>query len=612
VSGLAGYLSSPLDEASLPLESIFAEEPVPLTTFVQDRKFLGNPPLSPIQYQAVRHIEQIYFPETYKLMAQQFGEYWEPVRPINFATLQWGKGSGKDHICRVSSLRIAYLLICLKSPQEYFGIAPQDTIHMLNVASSRLQANNAFFTPLVKAVQRGWFADHAHDKQDVIIWSKNIESISGHADAESQEGMNLILGIADEIDAFRSKEELLSYRAKQAREPTRSAEAILKMLRTSASTRFPQTFKIVQISYPRYLGSTIQQLTRRAKQDFKEKGPRSRYYVDGPRATWDVRPGLTKENFAEDYVEDEIMARSMYECKPARAVDAYFRNLDALHACVRDEESPIKVDYKLEKERGSKVWVPRYHFDPGFYPIKGASYVIHADMAVKNDRAGVAMSHVVRWDTQEFTSHDEEGGEERWHDQRPFVKCDFIFSFQADLNDKPPREIQIRWVRQLVFELLRQGFPIARVTFDQFESRDSMQIIESKGVETERVSLDRDETAWRTLRDLMYEVRLSMPMSKILIEDELPSLQKLSNGKIDHPPMGSKDEADALAGSVMGAIEIGGAEDPDGQRAYFGSDRFGGALGPGGKLFNQPRSHRYDEPVVSDTVGYSVSWWGDG
>ena len=56
----------------------------------------------------------------------------------------------------------------------------------------------------------------------------------------------------------------MQYRARQTREPTKSAEAILKMLRTSASTRF-EDYKIVTISYPGTREQSIQQLTKDAK-----------------------------------------------------------------------------------------------------------------------------------------------------------------------------------------------------------------------------------------------------------------------------------------------------------------------------------------------------------
>ena len=116
-------------------------------------------------------------------------------------------------------------------------------------------------------------------------------------------------------------------------------------------------------------------------------------------------------------------------------------------------------------------------------------------------------------------------------------------------------------------DLKRRGFQVARVSYDGFQSADSMQLLNAAGVRTKRVSVDRDEIAWRTLRDLIYEARISLPGSDLLV-DELLNLRKLINGKVDHPSLGSKDLADAVAGSVLGALEIGGSE--TGER-YHGS-----------------------------------------
>ncbi len=86
-------LSSSSD-TGVDLSTVFSEEPVSLDVFIKDRKFLHNPPLSDVQYDAVRHIERIYFPELYPVMAKEFGgDYWTQwYRMTNFITLQWGKG----------------------------------------------------------------------------------------------------------------------------------------------------------------------------------------------------------------------------------------------------------------------------------------------------------------------------------------------------------------------------------------------------------------------------------------------------------------------------------------------------------------------------------------
>jgi hypothetical protein len=582
------------------LEDLFEEEPVPLDVFVRDPLFLSNPPLGPIQYEAVKHIERIYLPDLYPVMAREFGGYWaEPVRMTNFVTLQWGKGSGKDHICRVASLRVAYLLLCLRSPQLYFGLPEQDTIHMLNIAASAPQAYQAFFAPITRVVRKGWFADHCEPKMNVISYHKNVEVISGNSDAETQEGLNLILGIADEIDAFKSKEELERFRGKQAREPTKSAEGILKMLRTSASTRFPESFKNVRISYPRFKGSTIQNLTTRAREDNEKRAETSRHYVSGPKLTWEVNPRYDKferitipqtdalvpnvASIIEDYEEDPDMAKMMYECRPQLAADPYFKNMDAVRGAVKSEEQPIKIEYrKVTLSSGAEVWEPIYHFDHDFRPIAGANYAMHADLAVTGDRAGIAMSHVVRLEEDIRDVYDEEGALIQKIEVRPVVKTDFVISFSADKRVTPPREIQIRWARQLAFELIKRQFPIKSFTFDGFQSTDSMQILLAQGIESERLSTDLSEDPWRTLRDVIYEGRFSMPWSEICIR-ELGALGRFAN-KIDHPIGGSKDEADALACSVVGAILVGGSESEEGEVVFPSETSFLWGATPGASL----------------------------
>jgi hypothetical protein len=138
----------------------------------------------------------------------------------NLITLQWGKGSGKDHICRISSLRVAYLLLCLKSPQSTSDAEPglhPSAEHRLQLR----QANRAFFKPMTEAVKRSWFKDKAEPKRTPSIYDKNIEAVSGHSEAEGQEGLNIMLGVADEIDAFKAKDEMVGQGKKPVRRPPR-------------------------------------------------------------------------------------------------------------------------------------------------------------------------------------------------------------------------------------------------------------------------------------------------------------------------------------------------------------------------------------------------------
>jgi hypothetical protein len=582
------------------LEALFWEEPVPLDVFVQDKKYLGNPPLSPEQYRLVQHAERIYLPQTFQDMADTFGGYWNETRltrMVNTIVAQWGKGGGKDHTVRVANLRVTYLLLCLKSPQRYFSMPDQDSIHLLNIASSSGQANRAFFKPMTQAVKRGWFADFADPKRDTIEYDKNIEAISGHSDAEGQEGMNLIFGVADEIDAFKAKDEMIG-QGKRAREASTSAESILEMLKTSASTRFPWSYKRVAISYPRYLGSTIQRLTTAGQADIDLMGEKSKEFVSGPLATWEVNPRVPgREAFEADYRQDPSAAAAKYECKPSRSTDAYFRNPNLFKQSVVQETQPLKITYKVSTVKSSetgqpvRVWEPEFHFDDDFLPADGALYAIHADLALRGDRAGVAMSHVKTLQDRTETIIDEDdniAGETTI--TVPLVKNDFTVAFTADsaardAAEQPmPREIQIRWVRILIFHLIRRGFTIVRVTYDQFQSADSMQTLERHGIKTDRLSTDVNDSVWKTLMDVVSDNRLEMPYDPML-QIELEALTRLSNGKVDHPPGGSKDMADAFACSIQGAVLVGGEENANGSDVLVDESSF--RMGSAGDPFDQ-------------------------
>jgi hypothetical protein len=449
---------------------------------------------------------------------------------------------------------------------------------LLNIAANAGQANRAFFKPMTEAVNRGWFKDKSQAKQGLIQYDKNIEAISGHSDAEGQEGLNIMLGVADEIDAFRAKEEMVG-QGKKMREASTSAESILEMLKTSASTRFPDTYKRVAISYPRYLGSTIQKLRAEGNASIEKFGASSIHYVSGPLATWEVNPRVAgKHKFAEDYETDPVAAAAKYECKPTRATDAFFRNNEIFRQSIDGVSQPITIEYELKNVKSNQTgkrtdgWEPIFHFAPDFLPIQGARYAMHGDLAINGDRAGIAMSHVSHWEERIEITEDEEGGHVENETVVPHIRTDFVFAFDHDLSKSPPQEIQIRWARDLAFELIKRGFYIARYTFDGFQSADMIQTLTRHGIESERVSADRTDDVWKTLKDVASDGRLSMPFNQDLM-NELEALSRI-NGKIDHPPGGKKDLSDALACSITGAIVAGGEEDADGSIAEVGVPLF--------------------------------------
>ena len=570
ISKLLTNMATEVSESTSELDKTFKEEPVDLSTFTMDGKFMRGIRLSDVQYSAVMYSERVYYPEIYSLMEKEFGSYWKPIRSINFSTLQWGKGGGKDLISRIISMRVAYMLGCLHNPLIYYGLPDTDNIHLLNVAATARQAQRAFFKPITQIVKSGWFRGKCEPTQDTVVWKNNVEQVSGHSDADLQEGLNILVGVADEIDAFPTEQEARQHRGSSARLPTNSAEAILRMLRTSAASRFPEVFKVVRISYPRYKGSTIQSLTVDARKDNEEKGESSRHYVSGPLPTWKVNPRIKgKEAFAEDYAEDESMAKGMYECDPDWSISPFFRNSSAWELCERDA-TPIGVQYVWSEVR--QAWEVEFDIPHDLKPIKGAQYAMHGDIGIRADRAGVAMAHIVDFKEIATVVTNFDGFEETRVEALPHFKVDFALWFEADLSAKPmPMEVQIRWYRQLMRTLQLRGFNVRRYTFDGFQSVDIMQQLEYEGIESERVSMDTTNLHWKNMRDLVLSGRVSIPKCELL-KKEVLQLTQLPNGKIDHAPGGSKDVADSVCGALVGAVEVGGAEADGGREVILGEE----------------------------------------
>lgn len=504
--------------------------------------------------------------------------------------------NGKDFVVQIGFAYIAHQLLCLKSPQAYFGVPNNTYIHMMNVALSSTQAREIFFTPMKDLfTESEWFSTKFKndtppaEKLGVIELKHKIVLVSGHSEADNLEGKNLIAAVADEIAGFPT----IADAASTGRALTKTAEGIVRMLKSSAQTRFPGIYKVVQISFARRFGDAIMLALKEAKEDEEEYGEESTYFSSGPYATWEVNPRF-RNNFEfisipqstqlvpkspdiiKDYKKDPVFARGYYECRPEKSANPYFKDKDAIkNAFSRKlDRDPLEIEYfyGIARDEGDRYpsWQVRFSTHD-LFPIDGACYSIHFDMAKSGDVAGVSMSHVKEYQEVITPTFENSTNEER----RPVVTIDFATAFTHDMSavdeegNSIPREIQMRWARKLVLWLTDRGFNILSVSFDGWQSLDSLQTLEAKGYNTSKISTDTSNAVWQTIKDVMYDGRLlGYHNDRVIAEFE--SLTKLSNGKVDHPADFGKDIADAIACSVAGAITVGGEEE-NGQENLFGS-----------------------------------------
>jgi hypothetical protein len=493
------------------------QEPVPLDVFVSDRRYLGLPPLSEIQTEIVKMSTQILKLDTLiKLHGEEEGTRLYDKYTQNEVICQLGKGSGKDHCARIALAYTVYLLHCLRDPLGYYGKANGIYIDLLNLAVNAQQAQRVFFEPFKNLLLGSpWFNEQGFEPRvsEIFFFSRPVRCFSGHSESEGWEGYEVMTVILDEISAFKTDNELKGdVRSKG------SASAIYNMSKLSVMSRFPEIGKCILLSFPRYKGDFIQQ---RYDGSIEKNEPKT-WAIKA--ATWEVNPTIERHQLESEYIRNPVEARARFECEPPHMEDAFFRDADLVRSAFNFGEDP------LDEDGAYKKW---------FNGSDNYTRFIHVDLALKRDRAALAMVHCPG--LKEINTGL---GVERL----PVLNVDLVKSWEA----KPGAEINFASIRGLIIDLCRR-FSVAIVSFDQWQSVEMIQSLKGMGINADFHSVKK--TDYDTLMTSIYDKRLRGYWNHILVEDELLKLKLLNGTKIDHPTSGSKDLADSVAGAVFQSVQ---------------------------------------------------------
>ena len=527
----------------------FAEIPVDAKTFVEGEAYLGQPPLSQVQYDIVEAMSQIYKREDLiDLMGAVEGEKYYKKYTKNEIILQLGKGSGKDFTSTVACSYIVYKLLCLKDPARYFGKPGGDAIDIINVAINAQQAKNVFFKGFKSKIERSpWFAGKFYAKADSIEFDHSITVYSGHSERESHEGLNLILAVLDEISGFAQE-------IGTGNDQGKTADNIYKAFRASVDSRFPDLGKVALLSFPRFPGDFISQRYDAVIAD-KDVVTKTHKFIMNPdlpeetegnsfeitweedtilnykfpgmfalkRPTWVVNPTRSVDDFKLAFYTDLGDAMQRFACVPSFSSDAFFKQREKV-------QGAMTIRNPIDQFR---------RFDETFKPDPNKKYYVHADLAQKHDKCAVAIAHVEKWVSVQVMKDYEQ--------VVPMVIVDAVVYWEPKVEGP----VNLSEVKQWIQNLRRQGFDIGMVSFDRWQSFDIQNELKSVGIRTETVSVAKKH--YEDMAMLMYEERLAMPAIELLFE-ELTELKIMKNNRVDHPRKSSKDLADAVCGAIFGAI----------------------------------------------------------
>jgi len=356
-----------------------------------------------------------------------------------------------------------------------------------------------------------------------------------------------MMAVLDEISGFAQE-------IGTGNDQGKTADNIYKAFRASVDSRFPDLGKVVLLSFPRYQGDFISQRYDDVVID-KEVLAKKHTFIINPtldsdnqdnqftieweedyikaykypgvfalkRPTWEVNPTRKIDDFKIAFLTDHNDAMQRFACMPTFSSDAFFKQVDKVRACMTTR-NPLDTFRR---------------FDESFKPDPEKIYYVHADLAQKHDKCAVAISHVEKWVNIQVINNYEQVA--------PIVVVDAV----AWWEPKVEGPVNLSEVKQWIQNLRRLGFNIGMVSFDRWQSFDIQNELNAVGMKTETVSVAKKH--YEDMAMLVYEERLVMPAIDLLFE-ELTELKIMKNDKVDHPRKKSKDLADAVCGSIFGAI----------------------------------------------------------
>ena len=460
--------------------------------------------------------------DVWKVILEDLEEFYNKDKGYKEAVFCEAIGAGKSFKSSVIVCYEVMKFLALKNPQEYFGLAKGSEIDFVNTGTNSTQALRIVFGQIkTKIDESPWFQNFfppdPNIKSELKFPQKKICIVPGNSTDTFALGMNIYGGIVDEASFYK-----VTDRKDYAED---LYDSINRRIRSRGNQRFKTYGKMVVISSPLYKGDFIERKMKEARDNPKIFSRR--------RKLWESAP---KENFC-----GETFKYKKYKV-PIEFKDDFDKNpekseRDLMAIASSTLEPYIKLNKKLQKAIGERINPEEAEMIITDYWCKdNYERYVHIDLALTKDACGFAMGHL------------EDGNR---------AVIDLVIRVEARKGE----EIQFSDIREYIYLLSTRKFNIKLISYDGWQSVDSRQILQAKGYEAVYLSIDRNMEAYDQYKSFMYQEKLDLPWieyeelekrnpqnpAEWLIK-ESENLECIKAKKVEHPPKGSKDVADAVAG----------------------------------------------------------------
>lgn len=558
----------------------YVRKPVGIETFIMDDYYLGK-----------------VLNKLHPLWIEDLKTVFAPRSKISEWILTGGIGTGKTTLAMAAIAYKLYCLSCLKDAPSYYGLLPKSLIVLGIYSITKRQVADTGYFKLRGHVDNSPYFRNDFPRSTKIDSQVDFEKTTGKlikVIPGSQElhalGLDLFSFSMDEVNFMREKTD------KEMGTMIGQAYDLYNATRTRITSRFLRPGGVIP-------GIMLLMSSRKSQTSFLEerlkKIDRTVTHVSD-YALWEVKPATnyTLPWFKVE-VGDRIAASRILEPKEkirpgARIievpgeykklfqedVDQNLRDVAGIATfnispLVRDRKSVFDAVRKSIPKPFARKSVTLDILDDiqlaEFFDMNIACKIFkgkyvprinpsaprfgHTDIALTGDSAGIAMGHVSGVVSVERVKDDGTVARE----ESPFIIIDFMLR----ITPPPSSEIELKKLRAFWFYILK-FYPLIRVTFDGFQSADSMQILKKRGkMESGLLSIDKVDTPYLSLRSAHFDRRIAM-YDYTPYQDEVLDLERVMikgrKPKVDHPTRsskgvkGSKDVSDAVAGVVWQCV----------------------------------------------------------
>jgi hypothetical protein len=564
--------------------------------------------------------------------------------PVHEALLGGATGTGKTFLSQATIIYQCYLFSCFNNPRRLFKLSPVTPVVFMLQSVSPTITKRVIYDPLrVAMINMPYvkkYMPYDKYKESSLEFEDGLMIVPSAASLQSIVGQAIPGAILDEVNfmavvenskqvpgqnglggKFDQAEIAYTNLSRRRRRSFLTKGYSMGCLCVVSSTRYVGDFLDRRIDEVRKFGEK-NILTLRRKQ--YEVAPQERYSGEKFR----VLIGRTEypTRVLEDYEQEGVHypEGAHVELVPVELRTDFLRNPEgAQRDYIGIASSAItpffrkrqKINDALARgdERGIPAFVTRdsvilaEHGMPEFNVsvLRSLSKTerakprwIHVDLSRAVDRCGIGMVALDGFITSPVQN------------VRGVASTLPKFTVEIAVGIKPSSyaEIDIATVRNWILQLVAiYGLNVVAVSFDGFDSRETIQSLQKSGIRASVVSMDTSTAPYDDLRDAIYEDRVDIQPDCELLAHELRTLEFFADkNRVDHPPRGTKDVADAVAGAIHNAIKsrrvrngVMLTEDSDYVPEYQEHEEDGPA---DGRLADQPASRPRPSPSLTSAA----------